>query len=134
MIINLSPLQKALAQLESGLAFGINNPENDLARDGVIQRFEYTYELSHKMLKRFLESTEASPEVFDSMTFQDLIRLGNERGLLLNGWDEWRTYRTARGTTSHTYDKDKAIEVFEVIPGFVEEARYLLKQLEARNQ
>jgi nucleotidyltransferase substrate binding protein (TIGR01987 family) len=134
MIINLSPLQKALAQLESGLTFALSHSDNELARDGVIQRFEYTYELSHKMLKRFMENTEASSEMFDAMTFQDLIRLGNEKGLLLNGWDEWRTYRTARGTTSHTYDKEKAIEVFEVIPGFVEEARYLLQMLETRNQ
>ncbi len=46
-----------------------------------ILRFEYTYELSHKMLKRYFEMTEPNAEMIDQMLFPDLIRTASERGL-----------------------------------------------------
>ncbi|WP_103035602.1 HI0074 family nucleotidyltransferase substrate-binding subunit, partial [Castellaniella caeni] len=99
---------------------------------GLIQRFEFSYEISHKMLKRYLEMSSASPSVFDGMAFQDLIRTGNEQGLLLGDWPRWRTYREMRGKTSHTYDEKIALEVVQHIPAFLREARYLRDQLKAR--
>ena len=132
MTLDFSSLEKAISQLEEGLRIAGRAPDNKLMRDGVIQRFEYTYELSHKMLKRFLEATEASPEQFDEMSFADLIRTASERGLVLQGWDKWSQYRKLRGTTSHTYDAKKAAEVFAVIPEFLDEARYLHQKLKSR--
>lgn len=131
-MLDLSSLDQAVAQLAKGLGRAEAEPSDELLRDGVIQRFEYTYELSHKMLKRYLEETEASPELLDQMSFQDIIRLGAERDLIANGWDVWRNYRSARGATSHTYDKNKAEEVYEQISGFLGEAQHLLKQLKSR--
>jgi len=40
----------------------------------LIQRFEFTHELSHKMLRRYLKETAASPEEIDRIPFADLIR------------------------------------------------------------
>ena len=68
------------------------------------------------------------------MAFADLIRSGNEQGLLLGDWSKWRIYREMRSKTSHTYDENVAIAVVEGIPGFIEEARYLLQQLQERNE
>lgn len=133
MTLDLSALDQAIRQLAAGLGRAQKDSSDELVRDGVIQRFEYTYELSHKMLKRYLEQTEASPEQLDQLSFQDLIRLGAERGLLAHGWDVWRGYRIARGTTSHVYDRAKAEEVFEQIPGFLDEARHLIGELKARS-
>ncbi|WP_369930470.1 HI0074 family nucleotidyltransferase substrate-binding subunit [Xanthomonas sp. NCPPB 2632] len=99
-------------------------------RDGLIQRFEFTYEISHKMLKRFLEMTSANPAEFDGMTFQDQIRSANERSLLRGDWPAWRRYRDMRGRTSHTYAEEVALQVVTGIPDFIEEARYLLKRLQ----
>src|SRR5262249_53220271 len=104
----LEPLNKAIQQLKNGLQQCKNHPENDLLRDGVIQRFEYTYELSWKMLKRYIELTAADPTAVDQMSFADLIRTGSELGLLQSGWDKWQDFRKSRGTTSHTYDEIKA--------------------------
>ena len=73
--LSIEPLEKAIAALEVALDRYAEEPD-DLIRDACIQRFEFTYELSHKMLKRFLEATSANPEAFDGMTFQDLIRAG----------------------------------------------------------
>jgi nucleotidyltransferase substrate binding protein (TIGR01987 family) len=129
-MIDLSPLRRALVQLEAGLAEANAHPGHALMRDGVIQRFDYSYELCHKMLRRHLAETEPSPGEVEAMPFPDLIRTGWERGLLAHSWDRWKEYRAFRGTTSHTYGHDKAASVFAAIPDFLEEARTLLLRLE----
>lgn len=128
-VIDFQSLEKAIAQMDAGLRESQAAPDSELLRDGVIQRFEYTYELSWKMLKRYLEVTLPNPEEVDGMSFQTLIRTGSEQGLLLSGWDNWVHFRKARGTTSHTYDEEKARAVFRVIPEFLREARYLCYRL-----
>ncbi|MDX1739463.1 MAG: nucleotidyltransferase substrate binding protein, partial [Alphaproteobacteria bacterium] len=67
----LGSLEKAIASLETVLEARETNPDDLFIRDAAIQRFKYTYELSHKMLKRFLEATSASPSDIDSLSFQD---------------------------------------------------------------
>jgi len=128
-VLDFQSLEKAVAQLDAGLREALSAPDSQLLRDGVIQRFEYTYELSWKMLRRYLEATLPNPEEVDGMSFQTLIRTGSEQGLLLSGWDNWLRFRKARGTTSHVYDGEKAREVFSVVPEFLEEARHLLGRL-----
>lgn len=130
--LDLSSMRRALQQLQQGLAEARNAPGGDLRRDGVIQRFEYSYEMCVRMLKRYIEMTSASPGAVDAMGFPDLIRTAAEQGLLRAGWPAWRDYRSARGTTSDTYDSDKARAVFATIPGFLDEAKHLFEQLEDR--
>jgi len=132
MSLDLTSLENAVARLDEGLTTLGGRPEDSLIRDGVIQRFEFTYELAHKMLKRYLETTSANPAQYDSMAFADLIRTASEQGLLLHGWDAWREYRHARSLTSHTYDEAKAVQVAEGLAAFLDEARFLLAQLQAR--
>lgn len=127
--LDITPLERAIVSLEAALARHDAAPDDDVIRDACIQRFEYTYELSYKMLKRFLEATSENPALYDKMSFQNLIRSGTERDLLLNDLSRWVEYRTARGTTSHAYDETKAREVFAAIPGFLEEARHLRDRL-----
>lgn len=129
--LDLSPLERAIERLNEGWARYQQDISDTQIRDGLIQRFEFTYEISHKMLKRHLEATSANPAEFDDMSFQDLIRMGNERGLLLGGWPEWRNYRDMRAKTSHTYDEDIALEVVACIPDFQGEATYLQQKLRA---
>ncbi|HTV84243.1 MAG TPA: nucleotidyltransferase substrate binding protein [Dyella sp.] len=127
--LDLTSLEKAVARLKEGLVRYQKDVSDTQIRDGLIQRFEFTYEISHKMLKRFLEATSPNPAEFDEMPFQDLIRSGNERGLLLGDWPKWRGYRDMRSRTSHTYDEDVALAVVAGIPAFLNEAVYLLGKL-----
>lgn len=60
------------------------------------------------------------------------IRDGNEQGLLLEAWPEWKNYRDMRSKTSYTYDEDIALRVVANIPKFLSEARYLCDQIKAR--
>jgi nucleotidyltransferase substrate binding protein (TIGR01987 family) len=130
--LDYTSLLKALSSLNEAVTEFQKQNSNAFIRDASIQRFEYSYELTHKMLKRFLEMTEPSAEEIDQMSFQNLIRTGAERGLLQNSWDKWSVYRHARNLTSHTYDESKAIEVCSVIPDFLQEAQYFLAQLQSR--
>ena len=129
--LDLTPLDNAIARLDEGWTRYQRDVSDIQIRDGLIQRFEFTYEISHKMLRRFLELTSANPAEFDGMAFQDMIRTGNERGLLLGAWPAWRKYREMRARTSHTYDEEVAIEVVKGIPAFLQEAAHLLQRLRA---
>ena len=128
--LDITPLKNAFFRLEEGLTRYQSDITDLQIRDGLIQRFEFTYELSHKMLKRYLEATAANPEEFDTMTFQDLIRTGNEKGLLLGDWTDWRRYRDMRSRTSHTYDEETALQVLAGIPAFLAEAAFLVQSLQ----
>ncbi len=123
--VSAEALTLVLRRLEEGLARHLAAPDDEQRRDGLVQRFEFTYEQAHRVLKRFLEATSADPEAVDQLTFQARIRTGNEQGLLRSDWPTWRTYRELRSRTSHTYHEDAARSVVEAIPDFVEEARFL---------
>lgn len=128
MQLDLTSFNNAILSLEKALnEYKINT--NDFIRDSCIQRFEYTYELAHKSLKRHLEQIAANPNEIDNMSFQELIRDANEKGLLLNNWETWKLYRIYRGTTSHAYDQNKANEIFKEIPNFLMEVQFLYNQL-----
>ena len=86
MSIDVTPLTKAIARLAEGLVRYQSDASDAQIRDGLIQRFEFTCELSYKMLKHYLESASANPTEFDTADFQYLIRSGNEQGLLLGDW------------------------------------------------
>lgn len=132
MAIDLTPLGNAVSRLQEGLERYQKDISDIQIRDGLIQRFEFTYELSYKMLKRYLESASANPTEFDTTDFQYLIRSGNEQGLLLGAWPQWRRYRDMRSKTSHTYDEEIALEVVASIPEFLDEAKNLLHKLRQR--
>ena len=130
--VETGPFERAIERLEEGLARYRADTSDTQIRDGLVQRFEFTYELGHKVLKRYLEYTSPNPEQFDAMSFSDLIRVGNEQGLLLGEWPDWRDFRQMRGKTSHTYNEDTALEVVAGIPQFIEEAVYLRNKLRDR--
>ena len=139
MSLDYSSLLNAISQLEKSLEYA-NSPMAkadsglfEQLRNSVIQCFEFTYELSHKMLKRYLEETAANPEEIDVSTFQTLIRTGNEKGLLRSDWLRWKEYRQARTNSSYTYAEDKAEAVYGFASDFLQEARYLYQQLMERS-
>ena len=131
-VFDFSALRRAVSSLEEALTTYQQDTDNLFVRDACIQRFEYTYELAAKMLKRYLEYSEAVPEQVDHMAFPTLIRTACEQGLLLNSWDQWSVYRSSRNLTSHTYNETNALKVCDVMPLFLEEMAYLLAQLSSR--
>ena len=132
MTLDITALGNAVQRLREGLARQQREPADEQIRDGLIQRFEFTYELSHRTLKRFLKESAASPDDIEQMSFTDLIRTANAQGLLRGDWPAWRAFRQMRARTSHTYNATAAEQVVAAIPGFLQEAEHLVAELRRR--
>ena len=127
-----APLAGGIQRLQEGYARRRLEPTDEQVRDGLIQRFQFTYELCYRMLQRYLRDIVASLDDVDQMTFQDLIRTGSQQGLLNGDWAAWRRYPDLRARSSHTYYAEVAEHVVSAIPDFLTEARHLHDQLSRR--
>lgn len=97
-------------------------------RAGVIQNFEFCYELSWKTLKRFLELNTSDKALINKMLYQQIIREGAQYGLILNA-ERWLKYREKRNLTSHTYHEGTAEIVYKTAIQFYQDAFDLLQKL-----
>lgn len=131
MKLDLTSFEQALAALDRGLARAAVTLGDEELRDACIQRFEFTFELAWKMLKRRVELDLPNPQEVDTMSYRALIRAGAEQGLIDN-MPAWLVYRDKRNLPSHTYDAAKAQEVFAVLGDFARDARILLQRLTQR--
>lgn len=135
MSLDLSSIKSAVGQLDEALMLCSHEPYVDdpvlsrHLRAAAIQAFEYTYALVLKMIMRYMEKT-ATPHDIKNMAFASLIREASSMGILRSDVRAWGRYRKMRGITSHTYDEEKAREIFEGIPDFLQEARYVLARLQ----
>jgi nucleotidyltransferase substrate binding protein (TIGR01987 family) len=130
MQLDLSALDKALASLARALVRAQGLPADEELRDASIQRFEYSFELAWKMLKRRLELDVPSTDSVDTLSYRAMIRVAAERGLLANP-QAWFDYRDQRNLTSHTYDAAVAQRVYACVADFKRDADELLVALKA---
>jgi nucleotidyltransferase substrate binding protein (TIGR01987 family) len=78
----------------------------ELEREGLIQRFEYTFELARNTIKDFLQE-----QGFTDITgSRDAVRKAFQVGLLVDG-EGWMKMIDDRIMTSHTYNEDTAEEI-----------------------
>lgn len=122
-------MQNSFARLEEGYARYLRDISDAQVRDGLIQRFEFTYDLTHKTLRRALARDSGTAEAIDQLTFPSLIREGFAKGYLTEGWPAWHNFREMRNLTSHSYNEATAIKVVSQIPRFIEECRRYVKRL-----
>lgn len=131
-LLDITPLAKALMRLMEGYDRYLLDISDTQIRDGLIQRFEFTYEISHKMIKRNLEMTSPSPKMYDGMPFPDLIRSANEQHWLKGNWNTWKIFREMRALGTQTYLDDVANQIVKGIPDFIDEASLLLQRLKTQ--
>ncbi len=129
---DLDLLGKCLSRLDLMLERAEREPDDEAVRDSVVKRFEIAYELAVKTLQRYLLWSAVSSPKIAGYDFQDLIRKGDQAGLLRTGWPEWKRYREARNKTVHTYREEIAIEVAAGARDFAQEAHVLLHNLKER--
>lgn len=135
--LDLSSLRQALSSLEDSLDVVRDTEwflqQTDKVRHtliaGVIQNFEFVYEISTKMLRRRLELDALNPSEVDFANFREVLRMGAEKGLI-SDVTAWFGYRQMRNITAHTYDHQKAQQVYEGTQNFMRDARALLARLE----
>jgi len=133
MKLDLTPFEKALVSLQKGMARLASAPDDEEVRDACIQRFEFTYELAWKMLRRRLKEDLPSAADLDTMNYRALVRMGAEQGLI-DAVEPWFVYRDKRNLTSHTYNAVVAAEVAACLPAFAGHAAQLLERLRQRGQ
>ena len=104
MLQKIENYNSALAQLEQAVAIYQKSQQDALYRDGLIQRFEFTVELSWKSLKEYLEDhgfvlAASSPRA----VLKDAYAAG-----VIQDAERWNRILTARNITSHVYDEKTA--------------------------
>ena len=127
--LDLTSFEKAIKSLAEVIEMWNNDKVNDVIRDSMIQRFEYTYSLSLKMIKRYFKISAFEKENIDGMTFNEMVRAANRMDILRSNLEKWDEFRQIRNMTSHTYDEEIAQKVVEIIPDFKVEAEFLLSKL-----
>lgn len=110
----------------------VGTDQEEVIRAGVIQNFEFTYELCWKFMQRWLKDNQNREEAGLPRTRKELFRMAARYELIKDPLP-WFEYGDARNLTAHTYNEDKAEIVFKQAVQFVDDARYLLEQLERLN-
>ena len=101
-----SNFKKALKQLDDAVEIVEQRALSPLEKQGVIQAFEYNYELAWMTLKDFYEY-QGEKGIQGS---RDAIRLAFQRGLIEDG-DLWFAMVQSRILTSHTYNEEIMEEI-----------------------
>lgn len=131
-VTNVAKFGRAIKHLRNGLERYNTKTGDDQLRDGLVKRYEFTFQLANSLLKRYLLEESNEPLDFSEVTFQDLIRTGNAQGLLLGNVTDWRKHRELRTLTSHVYLEDAATQRVAHIPKFLEEVEFLYRKLSER--
>jgi nucleotidyltransferase substrate binding protein (TIGR01987 family) len=135
--LDLSALRAAVASLEGGIRVTGDSAWFDAQAQavqetmiaGVVQNFEFVYELSVKMLRRQLERGSDSPDDFDKANIRDMLRMAGEKGLV-EDVEAWFRHRAMRNISAHTYDCEKARTVYLGARALLDHSRALLAVLE----
>ena len=104
MLQKIENYNSALAQLEQAVAIYQKSQQDALYRDGLIQRFEFTVELSWKSLKEYLEDQGF---VLAASSPRAVLKDAYAAGVIQDA-ERWNRILTARNITSHVYDEKTA--------------------------
>jgi len=106
-IQRFSNYTKAYSQLKKFIDHG---ELNEMEEQGLIQAFEYTYELAWNVMKDYYEN-QGEVNIQGS---RDAIRMAFRRGLITDG-KSWMKMIESRIKSSHTYNEETAGEIVEAI-------------------
>lgn len=105
----LNNFKNALKKLNDGIS-DYEKVKIETIRDGVIQRFEFTTELAWKTVRALL----LEESVIDINTPKSVIREAFSAGFVEDE-QGWLQILNDRNSTSHIYDEEEAVEIFERI-------------------
>ena len=106
----LDSYHKALTRLAEIVGASKKRALNEFERDGLVQRFEFTHELSWKLMKAYAEY-----QGFDGIGgSRDATRKAFEMSLISDG-QSWMDMIKSRNETSHNYDGSMADDVVDSI-------------------
>lgn len=103
----LSDYSNAVERLEEAL----KEKENEIVIDGVLHRFEFTFELAWKTIKDCLEYLGITEKTGSP---RENIKLGFQHGLIQDG-EKWIEIMLSRNSLSHLYDEKTSREIYKKI-------------------
>ena len=107
LMLKFETLKKMLKKLEAALEKDAHLDE--LYLDGTIQRFEFVYELSWKLMKSYLEY-QGTEVVSPRETFREGFKDG-----IISDATEWINLMINRNKTSHTYKEETTWDIYDKI-------------------
>ncbi|MGB0680544.1 MAG: HI0074 family nucleotidyltransferase substrate-binding subunit, partial [Polyangiales bacterium] len=115
MALDLRHFRQAVVALEEAVAVSqdddfvsqLNSAQERTIQAGVMQHFEFTYELAWKLMQRWLRINRG-PGESEPRTRKDLFRNAARAGLIADPIP-WFRYAEARNTTSHTYNASVSV-------------------------
>jgi nucleotidyltransferase substrate binding protein (TIGR01987 family) len=119
MNVKTEELKKAVHRLLEALA----QPKNDFIRDSVIQRFEFSVELSWKTAKKVMGTPTTAPK--------DLIREMAQNGYV-SDVDTWLRAIDMRNLSSHTYKENLAEQVYSFAKDFSPHLLRFIEKIDAK--
>lgn len=139
MSLDIMSLKKALESYQKAIGVirikeideTVTEDEWALLRAGVIQNFEFTYELCWKYMKRWIEEN-VSPNIVSGVPRIELFRVAAQNGLI-DAPQTWMIYHKARNQTSHIYDQNISEDVYLITLDFLGSANDFYECLEKRN-
>lgn len=118
----LSDLKKATERLKEAALL----PPTEINQDATIQRFEFCFELSWKLMQTI--SRENGLEVYGP---RDSIREGARLGLVADP-ELWFEFLKARNLTTHLYEEKIAKEVYQKAKVFVKALEILIAKAQKK--
>ncbi len=97
----------AVERLKEAMEERAANPDSTVIRDGVIQRFEFTFELAWKSLKEYMEDQGIAPD----LTYPKAVLKKAFADGTIDSEQEWLDMLDARNVTSHVYSDEQAAKV-----------------------
>lgn len=120
---SMENLERAISRLEEALA---EKEKNSLYVDGTIQRFELTFDLFWKTVKRLLEE-----EGIETKTPRETLKQAYAVGWLQNEYS-WLQMLKDRNETSHVYDEERARQIYEHITDYFPDMKKTFEALKVR--
>ena len=90
----------AVQRLKEAVAEHQAYPENDIIRDGMIQRFEFTFELAWKASKEYL----VDQGVPDTLNFPKQVLRAAYKHYMIDDEQIWLKMLDSRNSSSYIYD------------------------------
>ena len=103
-------LNNALLRLDEAIEESKINKKSSTLKDGVIQRFEFSYELCWKLMKNYLEDEGIQEAKSPKSTFREAFKIG-----IIKDGDIWIDMLNDRNLTSHVYDEEISLEIYNKI-------------------
>ncbi len=127
---SLDALERSLGAMQKN-AGHLHSDVVEAIEAGIIQHFEVSYELSWKLMKRWVEE-KGTVSLVDGLSRRELFRVAVEQRII-ESVKIWMEFHSGRNSSSHIYDTETAAEVLSIAKNFLPAGKALLYFLENNN-